>query len=165
MMLRLVVALALSSTEAPKESRLSAMAGSPWGMLTSCSYLYRGPCGAPASLGVRYEHQVFDGLFLGAPQALSLGAGLELQSVLGGGPGVALGLLPLGLARWGVWVASWLELSVAVELGAQVLPSAFQTVLFYWNASLAARVQVSQRWFVSLEAGPFAGRLLVGLRW
>jgi hypothetical protein len=157
--------LTLAIVGAPNESRLSASVGSPWGLLPSCSYLYRGPCGAPASLGVRYEHQALEGQLSGKPQALSLGVGLELEGLLGGGPGIALGGLPMGLARWGVWVTSWLELSVAVEVGAQVLPSAFQTVLFSWNGSLAARVQVSQSWFVSLEAGPFAGRLLAGLRW
>lgn len=165
MMPALLAALALSSLEVPQENRLSAIAGSPWGLLASCSYLFRGPCGAPASLGVRFEHQVFEGQLAGNPQALSLGVGLEAHSLLGGGPGVAMGVLPMGLARWGVWVASWLELSVAAEVGAQVLPSAFQTVVFYWNASLAARLQLNQGWFVSLEAGPFAGRVLVGWRW
>ena len=165
MMLGLLVALAVSNTDPAGESRISALAGSPWGLLTSCSYLYRGPCGAPASLGIRFEHQVLEGHLWSAPHALSLGAGLELQGLVGGGPGVALGTLPMGLVRWGVWVAPWLELSAALELGAQVLPSAFQVVLFYWNATLAARVQVSRAWFLSLEVGPSAGRVLVGMRW
>jgi hypothetical protein len=147
------------------ESRLALTAGSPWGLELQCNYLYRGPCGAPLSAGVRFEHELWVGHLGELRQSLSAGAGLEAQALLGGGAHLALGAQPFGLLRWGLCPAQALELSVSAELGAQLFPSAFQVAGLFVNASLAVRFQLTSRWFVALEAGPFAGRLLAGVSW
>ena len=155
----------LAANVAQLESVLAAGPVVPWGYYYSCEALYRGPCGAPVGLGVRFERDVVRGPLGGISQSLLLGVGVELYSYLGGGAQLAGAGAAYGVARWGAWVHPRVQLAALASVGAIMTPSALFTAALHLDLAAAARVTVTPALFAQVEAGAMGARLFVGARW
>lgn len=137
----------------------------PWGYYYACEALYRGPCGAPVGLSVRFERDAFRAPLGAHTHALSFGVGLELHGYLGGGAQLAGAGAAYGLARWGAWVHPRVELAAFVAVGAIATPSALFSAALYLDGAVVARIACTPWLFAQAELGAMAGRALLGARW
>lgn len=151
----------------PSLHEVSVGAGSPYGLLPPCRYLLGAPCGVPLSLGARYQYRAFQGPLGRSRQAVRLGAEADvvwLAPLRANDAGAVGGLIAV-TGRWGVALGGPVELELGLELGAHVLPGAYQPALLFVNPTVGVRAALGSRGFLSVEAGPFDARLAVGMSW